>query len=152
MTKAIIFDWGRTLFDRDNDGLFPETKALVRDLSERYTLAIVSLAPKELIETRRQVVTDESLEQYFASIEFVDAKEDGAKDRAYERTLKHLTVQSSEVAIVDDRMVRGIAWGNRHGCTTIWFCNGRFSNEKPTDETGQPSYTITSLDDLKGIL
>lgn len=152
MIQAIIFDWGRTLFDRDNDRLFPETKALIRDLAARYTLSIVSLAPSELINARRRIVTDEGLDQFFSSIEFVDAAEEGAKDCAYERTLTLLKVDPSNVAIVDDRMLRGIAWGNKNGCMTIWLRKGKFSSELPTKETGQPTYTIMALDELLEIL
>lgn len=50
-----------------------------------------------------------------------------------------------ETAVVDDRIVRDIAWGNRSGATTVWFQNGEFANELPTPETGNPTHLIAEF-------
>jgi len=144
-TKAIIFDWGRTLYDHEKEQLFPEVKELLAYLSKKYTLAIVSLATDGNIAKRWQTIIKNDLGKYFESILF-DPKN---KDRLYEITLRTLEVKSHEIAIVDDRTIRGIQWGNKHGATTIWLRKGMYSVEEPNKETGKPTYIIEHLGELK---
>ena len=46
--KAVIFDYGRTLYDRENDRFFPEVRELLEYLHPKYKLAIVSIAKENL--------------------------------------------------------------------------------------------------------
>ena len=55
--KAIIFDWGRTLYDGENQMLFPGTENVLQILSTLYILVIVSLASDGNIEKRMQKTT-----------------------------------------------------------------------------------------------
>ncbi|KKU82821.1 MAG: 2-haloalkanoic acid dehalogenase, partial [Parcubacteria group bacterium GW2011_GWA2_47_8] len=82
------------------------------------------------------------LERYFSLI-LVDSDH---KDALYDKALKKLKVQASEIVVVDDRVVRGIAWGNRVGATTIWVKRGKFADELPTKATGYPTYTISDIE------
>jgi FMN phosphatase YigB (HAD superfamily) len=151
MLKALIFDWGRTLYDNEQDALFPEASGTVTALARHYTLAIVSLVSGDYAARRDQRLTalhQSGLEQHFAAVEFV--AED--KDAAYERVLAVLGTRPEEVAIVDDRAVRGIGWGNRRGATTIWLRRGRFADELPDDDTGPPTHTITNIAELPIVL
>ena len=148
MTKLIIFDWGRTLFDNDNNMLFPETKELVAHLAKNYTLAIVSLAKDGDFERRWRVIRNENLEPHFASILFTA----GDKDALYAETLTELAVAPQDTTIVDDRTLRGIAWGNKNGARTIWVKKGKFADELPNETTGEPTHTIRRLDELYSIL
>ena len=145
MTKLIVFDWGRTLFDNDANALFPDTKELLAHLAMKYTLTIVSISKPEHIEHRERVINEHSLRPVFASIMFVGSNE---KDAAYAKTLQQLGVAPQETVIVDDRVVRGIAWGNRNGGTTIWLKKGKFGNELPNEKTGTPTHTIHELKEL----
>src|SRR5450432_700957 len=113
--KAIIFDWGRTLYDSENQVLFPGTEKVLQILSKLYLLVIVSLASDGNIEKRIQILHECGIEKYFAAVYF--AQND--KDSLYELALSRLAIASREVAIVDDRVVRGIRWGNACGATTI---------------------------------
>ena len=38
MAKMIIFDYGRTLYDRETDDFFPDAIPVVRTLAEKYRL------------------------------------------------------------------------------------------------------------------
>lgn len=144
----IIFDWGRTLYDHENERLFPETKEVLEYLSKKYALAIVSLATNGNIAKRWKIIIENDLGKYFNSILFDPEN----KDRLYEITLKTLAVKPSKVVIIDDRTVRGIQWGNRHGTVTIWLKKGKFSNEGPNKETGNPTHIIKNLASLKTLL
>ena len=41
MAKMIIFDYGRTLYDRETDDFFPDAIPVVKTLAEQYRLSIV---------------------------------------------------------------------------------------------------------------
>jgi FMN phosphatase YigB (HAD superfamily) len=144
MIKAIIFDWGRTLYDGENQMLFPGTENVLQILSTLYLLVIVSLASDGNLEKRIQILRECGIEKYFAAVYF--AQND--KDSLYELALARLAITAREVAIVDDRVVRGIKWGNACGATTIWLKRGKFMNEEPSKETGPPTYVISRLEEV----
>lgn len=151
MIKAIIFDWGRTLYDSEQGSFFSAVPALLAELSQRYTLAIVSLVSGDYAlraNERRAALSDANLSAHFAAIQFVPTD----KDRAYQETLMRLKVSAIEMAIVDDRVKRGIAWGNQHGATTIWLKRGRFSGALPNAITGMPTYTINAIEEVGTLL
>jgi len=148
--KLVIFDWGRTLYDPETKVLFPETKEVLEHLkSEGFMLAIVALATagQEKILERLGIIQDEQLAQYFVSIKF-DTENKGAM---YEDTIREHKVEFGDVTIVDDRVIRGIAWGNKHGCTTVWVQNGKFAQELPSKETGEPTYIIKTIGEIKNV-
>lgn len=144
MIKLIIFDWGRTLYDNDNNRLFPETKHVLETLSNTYQLAIVSLSKDGDFERRWKIFREHDLEKYFISIQFTQHD----KDKLYEKTLSELKTNPKQTVVVDDRMIRGISWGNRNKAKTIWIKKGKFSKELPTPETGKPTYTIEHIAEI----
>ena len=73
------------------------------------------------------------------------------KDALYEGLVAKRGLNLVETAVVDDRVIRGIAWGNRNGATTVWFQNGKFGEELPNTETGDPTHLITEFIQLKNI-
>ncbi len=148
--KVIIFDWGRTLYDNDNDCLFPGVPELLEYLSNRYRLAVVSLTSQgeAAIQKRWQIIRENGLEKHFSSILFTS--ED--KDKLYEETLRGLGVSPEEVVIVDDRTVRGIKFGNSRGAKTIWLKKGKFRDELPNKETGEPDYIISDIVEIRGLV
>ena len=148
MIKAIIFDWGRTLYDTENQALFPGTEKVLQLLSRLYLLVIVSLASDGNIEKRMQVLRELGIEKYFAAVFF--AQND--KDSLYALALSHLAIAPGEIVIVDDRVMRGIKWGNTCGATTIWLRRGKFMNEEPSKETGPPTYVISTLEEVCSLL
>lgn len=149
MIQLIIFDYGRTLYDRESSQLFPEVHALIPALASKYQLAIVSVSSSADEQKRINLLKEHGLLEYFASIQFTPNPAE--KFALYNTLLKQLQRKPPQVAVVDDYIVRGVAWGNRVGATTVWFRNGKFSHILPTDETGQPDYAIRSLSELNDI-
>ena len=147
--QHIIFDWGRTIYDPETEALFAGVKEMLPKLAEKYTLYIVSLATKgeDEIKKGRKMIKDLGVEGYFEDIFF--AHED--KDALYEGLVAKRGLNLVETAVVDDRVIRGIAWGNRNGATTVWFQNGKFGEELPNTETGDPTHLITEFIQLKNI-
>ncbi len=126
----------------------PHVKEVLEYCSSKYKLAIVSLTNSETPERRRQRVAEFDLEKYFSDFEFITVD----KGSAYERVVKKLGVRYERVAIVDDRTIRGITWGNKHRCTTIWLKRGKFADELPNAETDEPTHTIHDLREIMQIL
>jgi len=148
MTKAIIFDWGRTLYDPERSRLFPETKSVLANLSKKYKLAIVSLVSEGTVTDRSKLLKAQGVDRYLSSVMFSPLQ----KNTSYVGTLRKLKVRPREVAIVDDRVVRGIRWGNRYGCITVWLRRGKFKDELPTNDVDSPMFTIMNLNELLAIL
>lgn len=146
--KAIIFDWGRTLHDPETDALFNGVLEMIQELSECYKLVLVSLAKSDSPAGRRKKIEESDIAKYFNLI-FVGGDD---KDEMYEKALMDLDIVPEEAIIVDDRVMRGIAWGSRRGATTVWFKKGKFSEELPTKETGNPTFIINDSIELRDLL
>ena len=147
--KAVVFDYGRTLYDRDNSDFFPETSDVLEYLYPKYILSIVSIATeKDPPENRIRALKEKDFLKYFRHTLFHSSD----KDHLFAYLLNQLDVNPDEVAVVDDRVFRGIAWGNKHGAMTVWLRGGKFADELPNSKTGEPSYTIENLLSLKDLL
>jgi len=124
----------------------------VRCLARRYRLAIVSLVTasdyQARVTERLTVLREEGLAPSFSVVLFAPAD----KDQLYERTLARLRLAPEDVAVIDDRACRGIAWGARRGATTIWLCHGKFKDERPNEQAGWPTYIIDTLAALPPLL
>ena len=72
--------------------------------------------------------------------------------KEYGNLLRKVDLEANEVVVVDDYIIRGIAWGNVAGATTVWLQNGKFADLVPNDETGDPDFPIHSLSELPKIL
>lgn len=144
---AVIFDWGHTLHDPRKQELRPDAMRVLQHLSIRYQLAIVSLASQGNVTERHTLVRQHQIERYFHLILFAQSD----KDTLYHQAITRLALSANQVAIVDDRVIRGIRWGNIHGATTVWLRSGAYEAESPTFETGSPSYIIETLTELINI-
>jgi FMN phosphatase YigB (HAD superfamily) len=150
--KAIIFDWGRTLFDSELKKEFSESEEVVSFCAKRgLKLAVASLVSEHSIvglEGRMKQIENSPLRKYF----YYALVTDKDKDKILSELVEKLGFQSEKILIVDDRVVRGIKYGNKNGHPTVWLQRGKFENELPNDETGLPTFTIKTLPELKEIL
>ena len=150
VAKMIIFDYGRTLYDRETDDFFPDAIPVVKTLAEKYRLSIVSVSPADEEEARIEALREQDILDHFEKVVFTASGD--AKSKEYEALLRKVDLKANEVVVVDDYIIRGIAWGNAAGATTVWFQNGKFAACTPNDETGDPDFTIHSLSELPKIL
>ena len=132
--------------DRELKNLFLEN-ITPAELSKKYTLALVSLAKIDSPQVRRKTIEESGIAEYFQII--LVGGED--KNQMYEQVFSELNVTPQKIALVDDRTVKGIAWGNKKGAVTIWLKNGKFSEELPDEQTGQPTHTVTTIAELEKI-
>ena len=141
--RGIIFDWLETLYERDK-GLFPHVKEVLEYLKPHYKLGLVSIA-RDGIEKRMKEIKNSGIEGMFDSV-IIDVEKGR---RQYEQCINEMKLTSKKTAIVDDRTIRGIRIGNELGCMTIWLQKGKYANELPNSETGEPFYTINSIEELE---
>src|SRR3989344_2032680 len=95
--KAIIFDWGRTLYDKDNDKLFDETAEVLEYCQKKYNnLAIVSLTTDGDIEGRFKQIDKNNLRKYFKFILFHTTD----KDSMYRNAICYFNLNTEEILVV----------------------------------------------------
>ena len=136
-TKAVVLDFNRTVYDPDVDKLIPGAMQLIEELSKRVPLALyckTSVGREEKIEAL-------GIKQYFKKILFV--KEKGPEDLL--KIAEELRVKPQEMVVIGDRIQTEIAAAKKAGCKTIWFRNGKFADELPTNPEEEPDHTITEL-------
>ena len=143
----MIFDWGRTLHDPETDTLFRGVATLLQKLSPAYDLVLVSLAKSDSPENRRERIAASGIAHHFKLI-LVGGEE---KNELYEKALETLGAAPRDVVVVDDQVLRGVRWGNQRGTRTIWLRNGKFARELPTQETGNPTFTITNITEVASL-
>ncbi len=145
--KAIIFDWGRTIYDKDNEVLFPETREVLEYCSKKYKLVIISLAVDGDIEGRFAIMDKFDIRKYFEFALFhVSDKESLGRN-----ALGNINLPPEQILAVDDRMKR-MSWAISRGLKTVWIQKGKFADELPDEDTGQPTHTIYSLKELINLI
>ncbi len=152
MIKAVIFDWGRTLFDPDEKKELPGSVDILLYCKEKnLKVCVASLVrpPKTSIEERKNQIRDLVLGKY---IDIFYVSEDKEKDVILDQLVSDLSLPKEDILLVDDRVVKSIKYGNKHGHPTAWLQNGMFANELPNSETGTPTHIIDSLSKLKDII
>ena len=86
MAKMIIFDYGRTLYDRETDDFFPDAIPVVKTLAEKYRLSIVSVSPADEEEARIEALREQGILDHFEEIVFTASGD--AKGKEYEALLR----------------------------------------------------------------
>jgi len=139
----IIFDFNRTLFDPKNDSLFQGALEMLKYF-HKQSFQLVLLGKGDA--KRREKISNLNIEQYFSEIYIV-------KEKSLSQLEKIKTANKGRIIYsVGDRIKKEIKLGNILGITTIWFKNGKFSNDIPEFKEETPSYTISSLSELKKII
>ena len=154
--KAIIFDWEGTLVQ--DDVARDETEEVLKYCRTKgYKLAVVSAATDS--EKRQEIFQNSPLAKYFqvmlatdvTATQTRDSKFTG-KDEIMKQVVKRFNLPPQEILIVDDRIVRGVKYGNLHNHPTVWMRGGWFPDELPNSDTGQPTHTIQEFKELMKIV
>src|SRR3989344_725170 len=151
--KAIIFDWGRTLYDVDNKQEISDSEDVLLYCKQKgYKMCVASLARPftgDNVEERRKQIENSSLYKYLDMLEVSDVKE---KDEMLDNLVTKLNILKTEILFVDDRVVKSIKYGNKNGHPTVWLKSGPFANELHNSETGIPTFIIETLSELKNLI
>ena len=149
--KAIIFDWGRTLFEPEERIICADSEEVLQYCKEKgYKICVASLVRSDTtLEDREDQIKKLSLGKYIDMFEVSGEKD---KDNILEKLIQKLNLPIEEILFVDDRVVKSIKYGNKNGHLTVWLQKGTFANELPNSDTGIPTFTIKSLLELKNIV
>ena len=143
MIKAAIFDWGCTIYDYENNQIFPEALSLLRTLKNQgIILVIVSRAVD--VNKRWKEFKKFNLEKYFQEMDVVPRE----STKEFIHILNKIGVKPKETLIIGDRVKSEILEGNKIKATTIWFRNGKFSDEFAESENEKPDYIIFSFNEV----
>lgn len=145
MIEAVIFDYNRTLVSGDEvpPQFFPDTPGVLANLKDRgIKMAVVSVSDEP--DARRQEFELLQLESFISYFMIVGKNE----RKNLQPILDWLHVAAEACVVVGDRVKKEIAEGNMLGATTVWFQNGKFASEEPTNEIEIPDYVILTLSQL----
>jgi len=149
MVKAIIFDWGRTLWDNDNSVLFPDSKDVLEYLKMKgYRLAVLSISLPERFEQKYETIANSGLARYFDKV-LVSTKKEKEEIDEINRVWNF---EYKDIAIIGDQVIREVAVANKLGMKSILVKRGKFADQITTQETGTPTHTISTVAELKSIL
>lgn len=143
MSKGVIFDFNRTLFDPDMDDLVEGCIELLESLYRSgYRLVLISTKTRV---DREDQITNLGLTKYFVQVYVIDTDKN---ERVFQDALTDLGLSPGEVFVVGDRVEGEIAVGNRLGLTTVWFKNGKFASRLPQTSEESPDFTVSSLKEV----
>lgn len=155
MIRGIIFDWGGTLWNNENDQLFPDAKEILEYLKQKgYRISLLSrIQPEsgiwhETFDGRRKRIKDAGFESYFDKVEISTKKEREEID-----SINQLwNFDCKNLLSVGDRVRVDVKLANEIGMQSVWFRKGRYAEMFLTSETGAPNYIISSLSELRSIV
>lgn len=160
--QAIIFDWGRTLYDSDAKVELPESEELLKYFqSKNYRMAVASLVSKNApstLEERAEQIASSPLREYFEITKTVATKKNltdlnvREKDLIFDELVEYFNIPREQILIIGDRTRRDIIYANEHNHPSIWIQKGKFAHELPDEITGQPTYTVNSLIELMDLI
>jgi len=136
----IIFDYNRTIFNPEIDALYTGVLELLKELSDRHSLVLVS---KDEI-GRENKLKDFGIAQYFENTVFVKEKTN--------EVFKNLVKDDEKVLVIGDRVRGEISVGNQLGFITIWVKQGKFANEIPQNQNEIPNHAIDEIKQLSEII
>ena len=136
----IIFDYNRTLFNPDTGSLYHGVLELLKRLSKRHELFLVS---KNEV-GRNEKFENMSIKKYFISYTFTDKKS--------RQIFLDLVGDSGEVFVVGDRVAGEIKIGNELRFRTIWVRQGIFGLDNPKSEIEKPDFIVDCISDVEKII
>ena len=136
----IIFDYNRTIFDPDTDNLYFGVLDLLRKLSEKYELFLISRNEP----TRKDRLEKLNIKNYFHKIVFVDEKS--------EQIFRQIAGDTKNVIVVGDSISDEIKIGNQLGFTTIRLKKGKFATQIPQSKNEFAKFEITEISELENII
>ncbi len=144
--KIAIIDFNRTIFNPDNNQLMPEALVLLQYLqNKKIILYLLSNATLENTNERMGLINSLGIKNFFQGIFIKDGKslEDFKSIISF-----HKNLDPKFSWVIGDRIRREIILANQCGFKTIWFKNGKFSNEIPDSAAEQPDFIVENLSEI----
>lgn len=146
MIKAIIFDYGYTIYDPVLKGFQPDARSTLEVLMKRFRLILVSRTSDPT--TRLKEIEGVGFHLYF---DFVDIIEKG-ESKDFKKILQRYNFKPEEFLVVGDRITREITQGKKLGMKTCRFLYGPEKDLIPENELEQADYTIEKLSEIVNLV
>lgn len=141
--KILIFDFYRTLYNPEKEGLEKSSKKVLKTLLKSgFELCLVSQGKE-----REDLIKKLNLEKYFSKILL-------SSEKSLEDFKKLVTgeVEKKASFVVGDRVKKEIKFGNLLELKTVWLKKGKFADERPSDPTEEPDFVIEELEEVLKII
>ena len=142
MIKAVIFDFGYTIYDPDKNELLKEAVPLLENLKNRYKLALTSRTTN--VDERLEQIKKLGLNEYFDTVA-VTAK---GQDKDLSQIMKNFRLNPEEVLVVGDRIDSEIRQGNTLGMKTAHFRYGPRQKIEPQNDFDKANFEINNLEEI----
>lgn len=144
MINTYVFDWKRTLYN-------PESKTLIEGAEDIIRFAHNQGAKVILVGKGDHAMFDEvnrlGISKYFDHIQFNEGPKDSSQFAVFIDPKNR-----RDTLVVGDRVKSELSIGNMLGATTVWVRQGKFSDEEPAEKIEEPTYTVSSLQELLGMI
>lgn len=143
MCKGVIFDFNRTIFNPNQDGLMEGATDLLNYLKEKnYRLSLLS---KTNYPGREEQINALGIEKYFDDIIVTYGNK---QESHFKRLIGAMKIESFETIVIGDRVKSEILIGNQMGMRTIWLRKGKFKDEWPAGKNEKPDFIIYNLEQI----
>lgn len=139
----IIFDYNRTLFDPEKGGLHAGVYEILKKLSKRHKLFLISYNEFG----REKFMKNVGIEKFFANVSLVENK-----NKVSMLALTDGLNLSGVTFVIGDSLRDEITIGNELGYETIWLKKSKFASETPRNEREKPKHIINELAEIFEIL
>src|SRR3989338_3446953 len=144
MIEAVIFDWIGTLHERGIGPYKDAQKTLEALRRGGIKMSLISIAKDEEKEARDLEIELSGLSDYLDHIIIDKIK----SPMQYLACINMMGADIGTTGVADDRTKRGITIGNELGCPTFWIKRGEYAHQLPDEETGQPTYIISTVSEM----
>lgn len=143
-TKAIVFDFGRTIYDPDSDRLVPGALELLNQAHAQgyICLLLTKAGPGRLEQLKALGLTD-----LFDDIVITTQK----SVAVFQEFANRFGIDTSRSFVIGDRAQNELAFGAEAGWPTIWFRSGKFRDEMPLPAY-PPTLTVTTLAEATALI
>jgi len=146
--EAVLFDFGRTIYDSEMGSLFPGTIKTLESLSEQgLKLGLLTVAETNDLDSRVKELDNLGLSGFFQSIDIVPRS---TKGKDFKKLLRDFGMEekTENCLVVGDNLKREITAGNTIGAFTVWTRQRLSDDWKPQNEIQTPKVTIEAIEEL----
>ncbi len=146
--EAVIFDFGRTLYDTSTGTTFPEAIPTLISLKEReLKLGLVTIAVTDDTGARMRELEELEIKDYFESIDVIGRS---VRGKDFSRVLGefNLLLTPEKCMVVGDNLKREITSGNKIGAYTVWTRQNLSGKWLPQNEEQTPRAIIDNLSQI----
>lgn len=144
MIEAIIFDYGRTIYDPETGQLFPGTTNVFDELiARKIRLGLVTIA-ETTTEERYADLVRLGIENFFGAVQIFGRRE----EKDFTKVLEQLKTEAARTMVVGDNLRKEITLGNRIGAYTVWTKQRLFGLYTPKNQLETPRAVIDTIQEL----